>query len=154
VPSVTGFQPMLLDALSTLLLNAIIVSPDGAKLRMALSSPGPTEVAVEVSDAGEMVPEIERPHVFEPFYFSRNPKTKSPGPETATGLNPGLATVKRYIALHGGTVELKDTGPGGSTFLVRLPAAGTAALSSGTAHSAMPSTPSGTGPAVVIPPAG
>src|SRR5262245_46370947 len=116
---------MLADAVSQLILSAILVSPDGAKIRVAAApSPGdgaPTGITLEVGDAGEIIPETDHPYIFEPFYFSRTPRSRNDGPEVRTGLHPGLATVRRYLALHGGKVELKHTSPAGSTFAAHIP---------------------------------
>ncbi|MFQ5719174.1 MAG: ATP-binding protein [Acidobacteriota bacterium] len=66
---------------------------------------------LEVRDEGPGVPEADRAHLFEP-YFS----TKAGG----TGL--GLAIVSRIIADHDGSVRCESQVPGGSRFIIELPA--------------------------------
>jgi signal transduction histidine kinase len=71
-------------------------------------------VVLDVEDHGVGMTPEEAAHVFEPFY-------RAPGrPEAGFGL--GLATVKRIVDAHGGTVGVISTPGLGTTFTVRLPA--------------------------------
>ncbi|MFQ5415431.1 MAG: ATP-binding protein [Myxococcota bacterium] len=69
-------------------------------------------VVVRVRDTGHGVSENARSQLFEPFFT-----TKAPG--RGTGL--GLFVSKGIIEAMNGALELEQTGPEGSTFLVRLP---------------------------------
>lgn len=71
---------------------------------------GPDAVEVRIADNGSGVPEAERELLFET--------------ETAkTDHGIGLTIVGRLVDRYGGDVELAETGPDGSVFLVSLPRA-------------------------------
>lgn len=103
------------------LVNNALQSIDGEgaiELRLsegvtAADTPGQRCVCIEVRDTGAGVPGAVLPHLFEPFFTTRASKG-------GTGL--GLAVVKSIVQDHGGTVSVESS-PGGSTFIVELPAA-------------------------------
>ena len=65
---------------------------------------------LRVEDTGVGIPDSEKAKVFVPYY-SKSPK--------GTGL--GLAIVKRIIEDHGGTIEVHDHLPKGTSFVITLP---------------------------------
>lgn len=69
-------------------------------------------IQVLVHDNGKGISAAELPHIFEPFYT-----TKEPG--KGTGL--GLANCHRIIEQHGGEITVVSTPSEGTTFIVRLP---------------------------------
>ncbi|PVZ10373.1 MULTISPECIES: ATP-binding protein [unclassified Pseudomonas] len=70
-------------------------------------------VVLSVLDRGEGLSEEELEGIFNPF--TRGDRARSKG----TGL--GLAIVRRIVAMHGGTVELRNRDGGGLEARVRLP---------------------------------
>lgn len=66
---------------------------------------------LRITDTGPGIPAAVREHLFEPFYTTKH---------RGTGL--GLATARRIIEAHQGTLELECPGEGGTTAVVRLPA--------------------------------
>jgi signal transduction histidine kinase len=68
-------------------------------------------VEVEVVDEGPGIPTDQQPHIFVPFYTTK---------QTGTGL--GLAICQRIVKSHGGTISVQSRAGEGSAFLVRLPA--------------------------------
>lgn len=70
-----------------------------------------TSWCIAVSDTGPGLPERAREKLFTPFQGG----TRKEG----TGL--GLAIAVELVRGHGGVLELAETGPGGTTFVVRLP---------------------------------
>ena len=96
------------DALLELAANALRSMPDGGTLRLALARED-GGIVLRVGDSGAGVPEGVRDRLFEPFFTTR--------PE-GTGI--GLATVKKIIESHGGTIALESTGPAGSVFRIAL----------------------------------
>ncbi len=115
-----------------LLSNAIKFTPDGGQVRVALrkvestSIPGqsaccenlsPPSVEIEVSDTGQGIPAEFLPHVFERFSQADSSTTRS-----YNGLGLGLALVRHFVEMHGGTVQAESAGQGqGASFFVRLP---------------------------------
>jgi signal transduction histidine kinase len=67
-----------------------------------------------VQDSGPGIPHDSLERIFEPFY--RVPGGSAPG----TGI--GLATVRRIVDAHGGSVEVHSEMGRGTTFRVRIPA--------------------------------
>lgn len=115
-----------------LLSNAIKFTPDGGLVRLGLrkvegmSTPvpsacsenlSPATVEIEVSDTGQGIAREFLPHVFERFSQADSSTTRS-----YDGLGLGLALVRHFVEMHGGTVQAESAGKGqGASFFVRLP---------------------------------
>lgn len=83
-------------------------------VRVVAASDGPHHVLLRVSDTGPGISAELRARLFQPFQRG----STRPG-----GSGLGLATVKRLVDAHGGTIELATRVGGGTTFTVRLPRA-------------------------------
>jgi signal transduction histidine kinase len=70
-------------------------------------------VAVEVSDTGGGIGEVERARVFERFY-------RGNGRQKGFGL--GLAIAAQSVRAIGGTIEIRENDDTGTTVEVQLPA--------------------------------
>ena len=126
LPSVLGDARQLQQVCLNLLTNAVhAMTPQGSGTLTLRTSHADDVVLLEVSDTGPGISAGARPHVFEPFFT-----TKGEGEGTGLGLSVSYGIVKA----HGGTIEVADTGPAGTTFRVRLPAV--------SARSGMRATPS------------
>lgn len=101
----------LYRVLNNLMRNAIQAMPEGGDLRVAAAISG-REAVIEIADTGSGLNNEVSGHLFEPFRGSRN---------GGTGL--GLAIARELVRAHGGELELARTGPLGTTFRIRLPAA-------------------------------
>ncbi|MEG4066908.1 PAS domain S-box protein [Microcoleus sp. Pol11C2] len=115
-----------------LLSNAIKFTPDGGQVRVAVrkmersfageesaccKNLSPASVEIEVSDTGQGISEEFLPHVFERFSQADSSTRRS-----YNGLGLGLALVRHFVEMHGGTVQAESAGKGqGSRFLVKLP---------------------------------
>jgi two-component system nitrogen regulation sensor histidine kinase NtrY len=87
--------------------------PDGSAPQIVVETrhdPINAVARILVSDNGPGIPAGDRDKLFMPYY-----STKKRG----SGL--GLAIVRRIIAEHGGSIEVEDNQPSGSTFTVELP---------------------------------
>jgi signal transduction histidine kinase len=106
----------LAQTLSHLLSNAIGFSPRGATIRMGARRDG-EDVLLWVADNGRgMDPE------FQQKAFERFNSRPAAGGHRGPGL--GLALVKSFVELHGGSVRLMSRLSQGTTVICRLPAAG------------------------------
>jgi signal transduction histidine kinase/putative methionine-R-sulfoxide reductase with GAF domain len=103
-------EQKLLRVFHNLASNAIEAMPDGGKLRIVIARDG-EELVWTVQDTGSGIPAQIRGRLFELFATGR---------KGGTGL--GLAIVKKIIDDHHGTIR-PDTGPSGTTFVIRMPLA-------------------------------
>jgi PAS domain S-box-containing protein len=114
---VMGDRTRLAQIIGNLLHNAEKFTARGGRVTVALrENPGPGATLI-VRDTGVgMQPDILA-RVFEPFSQSDRTLDRRTG-----GLGLGLAVVKGFVELHGGSVEAHSEGPGhGAEFVVRLP---------------------------------
>ena len=88
-------------ALTNLLDNAIDFAPTGSTVQVELDG-----ATVAVRDSGPGVPDYALPRLGERFFTTARPG----GERSGSGL--GLAIDKRVMALHGGQMVVRNTGPG------------------------------------------
>jgi signal transduction histidine kinase len=107
---------VLRRVLDNLLANAIEHSPQGGRVKLAVS---PCEEGIEfaVTDEGPGVPPEFREKIFEKFQRVENRQTV---PGANRGL--GLTFCRLAVEAHGGTVWVDDAAAGGAVFRVLLPA--------------------------------
>jgi PAS domain S-box-containing protein len=101
-----------------LLSNAVKFSPAGGQIGVSVSSAEDEAGAwaeVSVSDHGLGIPANDLPHIWDDFARGANVAGSIPG----TGI--GLASVRRIVEQHGGSVQVDSREGEGSTFTVRLP---------------------------------
>ena len=123
LPAVALDADLFKQALLNLLLNAQQAMPDGGQVTIQAGREA-EGVFLSVIDAGKgMAPEVAA-RVFRPFFSTR------PG---GTGL--GLATTRRIVEAHGGTIDVQSEVGRGSKFTIHLPAS----LLSGAASAPDPS---------------
>jgi two-component system NtrC family sensor kinase len=113
LPHLAADPGQLEQALLHLVTNAIDAMPDGGRLELAARRDG-RDVVLSVADSGTGIPAEDLARVFEPLYTTK-PRGRG------TGL--GLPIVREIVAAHGGTVSLESDPGGGTTALVRVPAA-------------------------------
>jgi signal transduction histidine kinase len=111
LPPVALNRDMFKQAILNLLINAQQAMPGGGEITLQASADDGT-VCLSLIDTGEgMRPEVAA-KAFRPFFSTR------PG---GTGL--GLATTRKIIQAHRGTIELQSEPGRGTKFTIRLPAA-------------------------------
>ncbi|MFP2958604.1 ATP-binding protein [Myxococcus sp. 1LA] len=104
--------------LENLLGNAVKYSAADTTVTVTLSTDadGPeARVRLQVADEGMGIPAEDLPYVFEHFRRGRN---VSPG---VSGSGVGLASARRMVQLHGGTIHVESQEGRGATFTVTLP---------------------------------
>ncbi len=99
-----------------LLSNAIKFTPHAGEVTIAIWSE-PRGLVIRVSDTGIGIAADDIPIALEQFGQIGNSLTR---PHEGTGL--GLPIAKRFVELHGGTLEIKSTAPRGTTIDVVFPA--------------------------------
>jgi len=111
VPGVMAKEDHLIQVLLNLGINALDAMPSGGTLTFE-TSVDEGMVTVRVRDTGGGVPQEAEPHLFDPFF-----STKEPG--MGTGL--GLFVSKSIVEGLGGRLELERSRSKGSVFSIRLP---------------------------------
>lgn len=112
----------IVDVLLNLLLNAVKFTPDGGSIHVAVRE-DERETHFSVRDTGVGIPEADRPHVFERFFTTFDALHHSSGEFgfLKRGIGLGLAIVRNFVELHGGTVGVESALGKGSTFRFTLP---------------------------------
>jgi signal transduction histidine kinase/DNA-binding response OmpR family regulator len=113
---VHGDLTRLAQVFTNLLNNAAKYTPEGGRIRIALSRAA-GQAVVRVTDTGVGMDAKVIGIVFDMFTQVGTGIDRAQG-----GLGIGLTLVRQIVDLHGGTVEAESPGAGrGSTFTVRLP---------------------------------
>lgn len=121
-------RAQLVQVLLNLVINARDAMPNGGRIQIRTEtlevSPGqvvnrlqlPVEpggyAELAVTDAGQGIPPEHLPHIFEPFYTTK---------EVGIGTGLGLATVDGIISQSGGHIQVRSTLGKGTTIKIRLP---------------------------------
>ncbi len=116
-------QGKMHDVVWNLLMNAIKFSPDGAVIELTARTGDARAVTVEVADAGAGIAESDLPHIFEPFFSTFDTLHHSSGSFEygKRGLGMGLAIVRKFVEMHGGTIRVSARKPRGTSFVIELP---------------------------------
>jgi len=101
---------------NNLLSNACKYSPVDSVVTVTLTVDETDEdkFCLSVADQGRGIPAAELDKLFQPFYRASNV-------QGVRGTGVGLATVKRVVDAHGGTVHIDSTVNVGTTFTLTLP---------------------------------
>ncbi len=111
LPAVPVDFPLVVQALANVVDNALKYSADGAPLSIR-SYRGNGNVVIEIADRGIGIPADEQARVFDKFYRAAN---------GASGTGLGLAISKGVVDAHGGRIEAKPRGGGGTIVSLALP---------------------------------
>lgn len=112
-------QQCIAQLLSNLLSNAIKFSPSGGRVRISARASA-SEVVIAVSDSGPGIPPAERELIFQPFWRGDHSR-QTPG----SGL--GLTICRRIVDAHRGRIGVESQLGEGTSFVVELPRAPSAA---------------------------
>ena len=105
-------RKMVSSIFFNLMSNALKYTPQGGTITVELSEGADKIFTLTVTDTGEGISPEARPHIFDSFYQS---------PDASGGTGIGLALVKTYAELHGGSVTVEDVPSGGACFAVVIP---------------------------------
>lgn len=115
LPIIQGNPKTLQQIFLNLFINAIQAMKDGGILAVrARTEDSDLWLKVGVADTGAGIAPEDLPHIFEPFYT-----TKEVGRGTGLGLSVSYSIAQK----HGGHIEVKSQKGAGSTFTVVLPVA-------------------------------
>ncbi len=113
IPQVLGDIQQLNHVFMNIILNAAQAMDGRGKLSISTDlSPDTRNVIVEISDTGPGIPEEVLPHVFEPFYT-----TKEEGKGTGLGLSLAYGIVESHL----GKIMARNNPDQGSVFTIELP---------------------------------
>jgi PAS domain S-box-containing protein len=109
-------DPKLLHkAISEVLDNAVICSPDGGKIAVKVIEK-PDNLVLEISDRGPGISSDEQPLIFTRFFRGSNFKSIN-----VSGAGLGLYLAKKYLELLGGKIWFESEEGEGTTFFISLP---------------------------------
>lgn len=94
-----------------LLSNAFKFTPQGGRIQVLLTVDG-TALTLKVIDNGSGMTDDQMQHIFDRFYQAN---------VNYTGTGIGLALVKAFVEMHGGSVHVESAESGGSKFVVTMP---------------------------------
>jgi signal transduction histidine kinase len=112
LPTVQGDEELLRFVVNALLRNALEAIPnESGQIEITLRNmANKGQVQLIVKDSGRGVPENVQPRLFQPFMTTK---------EGRQGLS--LSRARRYVDMHGGQLDVVQTGETGTTFKVELP---------------------------------
>jgi heavy metal sensor kinase len=113
-------ETLIRRMLLNLLDNAIKYTPAGGNVWVRCGGRD-KEYRLSVEDSGVGIPEDLQGRIFERFFRADKARSHAEGDTGGAGL--GLAIAAWIAEVHGGTIELTHSGPGGSVFTVFLPIA-------------------------------
>lgn len=111
--TIVGNEEMLASLWINLIGNAIKFSLPGGRIEVVTDDDG-SAVHVVISDEGIGMDEKTKAHVFDKFY-------QGDTSHRAEGNGIGLATVKRIVELHGGSISVTSRPNEGSSFALVFP---------------------------------
>jgi len=115
---VLGDDGRLRQVVTNLVGNAVQHTEAGTSIEIAVGSEGNHGV-IEVRDHGAGISPENAGRVFERFYRVDSSRTRESG-----GSGLGLAIAATIMAVHGGTIEIRQTTGGGATVRCSVPLAG------------------------------
>jgi len=113
LPEVMGDRSRMEEVFLNLFINASDAMAGKGKMTIKTMLNKDDCVIISISDTGKGIVKEHLPHIFEPFYT-----TKEPG----KGIGLGLSIVYGIIQKHKGTIDAESEPGRGTTFIISLPA--------------------------------
>ena len=110
-----GDENLLRRMLVNVVQNAVTHTPAGGSVTVDVT-PNGRSVAIRVRDEGGGIPDVDRERIFDRF-------VQLDAARRGTGAGLGLPIARWIAEAHGGSLELEDSRPTGSTFVIGLPLA-------------------------------
>jgi two-component system NtrC family sensor kinase len=111
VPLISGDRKSLQQVFLNLFINAIQAMPDGGQLIIRVRGDD-GQLHVDVKDTGQGIDPSHLPHIFDPFYTTK---------EVGRGTGLGLSVTYGIIEKHGGHIEAHSKKGEGAAFSIVLP---------------------------------
>lgn len=113
-PTIYGDAGYLQQVFLNLLNNSMDAMPQGGELRIALCAPdgAASELAVEVTDNGNGIPQEMLNHIFDPMFTTK---------QIGAGAGLGLAICDHIVRQHGGSIRVESEPGQGTRFTILLP---------------------------------
>jgi signal transduction histidine kinase len=112
---IRGDRELIVQLLSNLIENAIVHTPEGTRIELALAA-GKDGATVSVHDDGPGVPQADHHKLFQPLYRHEVSRSRP-------GYGLGLALVNAIAELHGARVATSSGKNGGFCISIAFPAA-------------------------------
>lgn len=113
VPTIQASPSQINQVLLNLIVNAVQASPPQGTVAVRTRAGDDGGVVITVADNGPGIPPEVRPHIFDPFYTTK---------DVGEGTGLGLSISFQIVQAHGGTIQVHDGEPQGAVFEVILPA--------------------------------
>ena len=113
LPDIQGDFNQLQQCIINLVFNGADAMPDGGTLTLSASRAETSQtVRLTVSDTGTGIAEQDMPHIFEPFYTTK---------DEGYGVGLGLSTLYGILQDHQGSVQVESEPGKGTSFTLHLP---------------------------------
>ena len=115
-----GDEGLIRQLVLILLDNAIKYTPAGGKVHLDVKpvrKGGQPAYQMDVRDTGPGIPPDSQPHVFERFYRADKSRSRQ-SKRGSGGAGLGLAIAQWIAEVHGGSIQIAETGPSGTVFRV------------------------------------
>ena len=112
---IKGSHERLYRAIENVIRNAVLHSPEGSRVEIAVTQDYSTQYAIiAITDCGGGVPPSQLECMFQPFFRGETNCKK-------TGYGLGLAITQRIVKTHGGHIVAKNSAAGGLVMTLSLP---------------------------------
>ena len=106
-----GDQLHLYEVFNNIINNAVEAMESGGQIYLSVTTTK-RFVTITIKDTGKGIPNKLLPHIFEPFYTTKNP---------SRNFGLGLLFCYKVLKKHGGTIEVESKLNQGTTFYLNLP---------------------------------
>lgn len=113
LPAIKGDANQLQQVLINLLFNAAEAMPSGGEVKITAAVSADKTIVLSVADTGVGIPETALPHIFRPFFTTKQKK----------GMGLGLSICERIVRSHGGRIAVESATGRGTTFHLHFPIA-------------------------------